>query len=66
MLLNKNALKYPKNGEKMLQVAQCCFRLLGIGGGQRGIRTLGTRLWFAPLAGVWFQPTHPSVQKVKA
>ena len=31
-------------------------------GGQRGIRTLEPRLEAAPLAGVWFRPTHPSVQ----
>ena len=34
----------------------------GNSGGQRGIRTLEPRLEAAPLAGVWFRPTHPSVQ----
>ena len=31
-------------------------------GGDGGIRTLGARLGHAPLAGVWFQPTHPRLQ----
>lgn len=36
---------------------------LKLDGGQGGIRTLGNLNDYASLAGTWFKPTHPPVQK---